>query len=328
MPKFSAALALVASLLAGLHPGLNTAAAAERPAYPSRPVRIIVPFPPGGSDVIARMLALKLTERLGQTFIVDNRPGAGGMLGTDIASKAAPDGYTLLFATASFPVTAVYFKKLPYDANKDFTAIGSVGSVPFMLAAHPSLPARSVKEFVSFAKARPGELNYSSPGTGSIGHLATVLFGKQTGIRITHVPYKGTGPAVAALIIGEIHFMLPNLIGALPHVRAGKVRALGVASTQRSPLAPDVPTMTEAGVTGYTGGTHYGVLAPAGTLPDIVRLLNREIVALLHTQDLRDRLATQGVVPDSSTPEEYWKFLQSEMAKWDGVIKDAGISRE
>lgn len=305
-------------------PGPPKAGAA---GYPSRGVRIIVPFPPGGSDVTARMLGQKLAEKLGQPFVIDNRPGAAGTLGTDIVAKAPPDGYTLLFATASFPVTAVVYKKLPFDPINDFAAIGSVGSVPFVLVTHPSLPAHSVREFVALAKARPGQLNYGSPGAGSIGHLAHLLFAKRTGIQTIHVPYKGTGPAVTALLIGEIQFMMPNLVGALPHVHAGKLRALSVASAQRSPLAPAIPTMAESGLAGVEMGTWYGLLAPQGTPQPVIQMLNREIVALLQTKALRDQLATRGVVPEISTPEEFSAFIRAEIDKWSGVIKDAGLSQ-
>jgi tripartite-type tricarboxylate transporter receptor subunit TctC len=334
--EIGSAVALVMLCLSLLH-GIDAAAAegekgsasppkAAAAGYPSRAVRIIVPFPPGGSDVPARMLGQKLAEKLGQPFVIDNRPGAAGTLGTDIVAKASPDGYTLLFATASFPVTAVVFKKLPFDPIKDFTAIGSVGSVPFVLATHPSLPAHSVKQFIALAKARPGQLNYGSPGSGSIGHLANVLFAQRTGIQITHVPYKGTGPAVTALLIGEIQFMMPNLIGALPHVHAGKLRALAVASAQRSPLALEIPTMAEVGVAGVEMGTWYGVLAPRGTPQAVIQLLNREIMALLQTKTLRDQLATRGVVPDLSTPEQFSAFIRAEMEKWGSVVRDADIS--
>lgn len=317
---------IVALSVAGLHSEWSAAAESAKTNYPLRPVRIIVPFPPGGSDVVARMLAQKLHEKLGQPFIVDNRPGAAGTLGADIASKANADGHTLFFATASFPVTAVSFKRLPYDSARDFAPIAPVGSVPFMLVTHPSVPANSVKEFIALARVQPGKLNYSTPGTGSIGHLAVVLFAKQAGIDVTHVAYKGTGPAVTALLAGEVQFGLPNLIGALAQVRAGKLRALGVASAERSPLAPEVPTMTEAGVPGFEGGTWYGVLAPKGTPKSVIVLLNRAIVALLNVKEFRDQLASRGVVPDISTPEEFGKFIRSEIDKWGRVMKDAGLS--
>ncbi|MGZ5260388.1 MAG: tripartite tricarboxylate transporter substrate binding protein [Burkholderiales bacterium] len=296
--------------------------------YPNRPVRLIVPFAPGGSDVPARMLAQKLSEKLGVPFVVDNRPGASGVLGAELTAKAAPDGYTLLFATASHAVTAVYYEKLPFDSIKDFAAISAVGSVPFSLSTHPSLGVTSVKEFVALAKTKPGQLNYSSPGTGSIGHLANVLLAKQTGIQVTHVAYKGTGPAVTALLTGEVQFAMPNLIGALPHLKSGKIRVLGVASVKRVPSAPDIPTFAESGVRGAESGTWYGVLAPRGVSQSVVDLLNREIVTALETQALREQLATVGVVPEPSTPQQFSSFIRSEIEKWGGVMRYAGMKQE
>jgi tripartite-type tricarboxylate transporter receptor subunit TctC len=326
MSRILNALVLVALLLCGLHGGGAAAASANPQAnYPYRPVRIVVPFPPGGSDVIARMLAQKLHEKLGQPFVVDNRGGAAGTLGVDIVSKAPADGYTLLFATASFPVTAVSYKNLPFDPIKDFAPIGFVGSVPFMLVTHPSLPVRTLREFIALAKAQPGKLNYSSTGLGSVGHLATVLFAMQTGIDVTHVAYKGTGPAVTALLVGDVQFMLPNLIGGLSLVRAGKLKCLGVASREHSPLARDLPTLDESGLPGFDEGTWYGVMAPAGTPKSVIEFLNREITDLLQTQDFRDRVEATGVITRTSTPEEFRKFIRSEIEKWGRVMKDGHI---
>jgi tripartite-type tricarboxylate transporter receptor subunit TctC len=274
------------------------------------------------------MLAQKLTEKVGQPFIVDNRPGASGVLGADIASKAAADGYTLLFMTASHAVTPSYYEKLPYDPIKDFTSIGSVGSVPFSLVVHPSLGVSSVKEFIALAKSKPGQLNYSSPGTGSIGHLANVLLAKQTNIQVTHVGYKGTGPAAMAVLTGEVQFMMPNLIGALPHTKSGKLRMLAVAATKRAPQAPDIPTLAESGVRGAESGTWYGMLAPRGVPGGIVDLLNREVVAQLKSQALRDQFAKIGVTPDTSTPQEFAAYIKSEIDKWAAVMTYAGMKKE
>jgi tripartite-type tricarboxylate transporter receptor subunit TctC len=274
------------------------------------------------------MLAQKLSDKLGHPFVVDNRPGAAGVLGADITAKAAPDGYTLLFVTASHAVTSVYYEKLPFDSIRDFTPVGAVGSVPFSLAAHPSLSVSTLKEFVALAKTKPGQLNYSSPGTGSIGHLANVLLAKQTGIQVTHVAYKGTGPAVTALLTGEVQFAMPNLIGALPHLKSGKIRVLAVASAQRAPSAPEIPTFAESGVRGAESGTWYGVLAPRGLPQGIVDVLNREIVAALQTPALREQLATVGVVPETSTPQQFASFIRSEIEKWGAVMEYAGMKRE
>jgi tripartite-type tricarboxylate transporter receptor subunit TctC len=302
-------------------------ASIPREPYPTRSVRIIVPFAPGGSDIAARMLAQKLTEKLGQSFFVDNRPGAASVLGTDVAAKAPPDGYTVLFCTASHAVTAAYYKKLPYDPIKDFAAVGSVGSVPFVLATHPALPVKTVKEFVALARARPNELFYASPGTGSIGHLANELLARRTGIRVTHVGYKGTGPMLTAMLSGEVQFALPNLSGALELLRAGRLRSLGVTSAQRSPLAPDLVTLREAGID-LVSGTWYGMLAPRGTPQHVVDFLNREVVAWLRTNELREQLVGRGIVVEASTPPEFADFVRAEIAKWTVVMKDSGIPQE
>jgi tripartite-type tricarboxylate transporter receptor subunit TctC len=308
---------------------LGTAAvAATHAAYPTRPVRLIVGFAPGGSDVPGRMLALRLSEKFGQTFVIDNRPGAASILGTELAAKAQPDGYTLIFSTASHAVTAVAYKKLPYDPIRDFTPISRVGSVPFALVTHPSFPATTLKEFIAVAKQKPGQLNYPTPGAGSIGHLAVVLFLKQAGLAAQQVSYKGTGPAVAAILSGETQFGMPNLVGALPQVKAGKLRALAVATATRSPLAPDIPTFAEGGVTGVEAGTWYGVNAPRGVPRPVVDRLNHEIVDALKSQSLRDQFATVGVVAEPSTPEEFAAFIKSEIEKWGGVMKFAGMKAE
>jgi tripartite-type tricarboxylate transporter receptor subunit TctC len=274
------------------------------------------------------MVAQLLGEKFGQPFIVDNRPGASGVLGADITAKATPDGYTLLFATASHAVTPAYYEKLPYDAIRDFAPVANVGYVPFVLATHPSLGASTMKDFAAIAKAKSGQLNYASPGTGGIGHLANILLLRQIGAQATHIGYKGTGPAVTALLAGEVHFMMPNLIGALPHLRSGKLRVLGVASTQRAPSAPELPTFAESGVRGAESGTWYCVLAPRGTPQAIVDALNREITALLETQGLRDQLAMVGVIPATGTPRELASFMRAEIEKWNGVMTYAGLKKE
>jgi tripartite-type tricarboxylate transporter receptor subunit TctC len=318
------AIARVPVLLALL---ASAAAAEAAETYPAKPVRVIVPFAPGGSDIAARMLGQKLAEKLGQPFVIENRGGAAGMLGAEVVAKSAPDGYTVLFCTASHAVTAVYYRKLPYDPIRDFVPVASVGSVPFVLTTHPALPVKSIKEFVALAKSRPGELYYSSPGTGSIGHLANELFAKRTGIRVTHVAYKGTGPALTGLLSGEVQFAMPNVSGALAQIRAGKLRTLGVASAQRASFAPDLITMREAGVD-LVSGTWYGVLAPRGAPQQAVEVLNREITGLIRTGELRDQLGTRGIVVEPMTPQEFAGFIRSEIDKWGGVMKAAGIRQE
>ena len=302
--------------------------AASSHAYPSRPVRLLVGYAPGGSDVTARILAQKLAERFNQPFVVDNRPGASSVLATDLLSKAPPDGYTLIFSTAAHSVTAVYYQKLPYDPIRDFTPISRVGSVAFVLVTHPSFPATTLKEFVAVARQKPGQLNHGSAGTGGIGHLAQALFCKQAGIDARHVAYKGTGPTVMALVSGEIQFGMPNLVGALPQVRAGKLRAYGTATASRTPIAPDIPTLAEAGVPGVEAGTWYGINAPRGTPQAVVERLNREIVEILSAPAFREQLATVGVVPASSSPQEFGAFIASEIEKWDVVMKFTGMKKE
>jgi tripartite-type tricarboxylate transporter receptor subunit TctC len=319
-----------ALLVIGTCCGQEEAAAAQgsAPAYPYRPVRLIVGFAPGGSDVPARLLAQRLGEKLGQPFVVDNRPGASGVLGTSIAAKAPADGYTLVFSTASHAVTAVYYRKLPFDPIKDFAPITYVGSIPFALVVTPSVPANSVKDFIALARAKPGQFNYASPGTGSIGHLANVVFAKRAGIQVMHVAYKGTGPSVTAVMSGEVQFMMPNLIGVAALARSGKLKALAVASARRSAIAPDLPTMAEAGVAGFLAGTWYGVQAPHGTPQGVTALLNREIIAALQTPDLRDKLAALGIELEPGTPQEFANFIRAEIEKWGTAMKDAGLGQE
>ena len=306
----------------------TTGSAASVQPYPSRPVRLLIGYAPGGSDVPGRMLAQRLAERLNQPFVIDNRPGASSVLATDLLSKAPPDGYTLIFSTAAHSVTAVYYQKLPYDPIRDVTPISRVGSAPFVLVTHPSFPATTLREFVAVARQKPGQLNHGSAGTGGIGHLAQALFCKQAGIEANHIGYKGTGPAVLAIISGEIHFGMPNLVGALPQVRAGKLRAFGTATATRTTFAPELPTLAEGGVPGVEAGTWYGINAPRGTPQAVVQQLNREIVGILGTPALREQFATVGVVPEPSTPQEFGAFIRSEIEKWGGVMKFAGMKQE
>jgi tripartite-type tricarboxylate transporter receptor subunit TctC len=302
--------------------------AASSQSYPSRPVRLLVGYAPGGSDIPGRMLAQRLAEKFGQPFVLDNRPGAASILATDLLSKAPPDGYTLIFSTAAHAVTAVYYQKLPYDPIRDFTPVSRVGSVPFVLVTHPSFPATTLKEFVAVARQKPGQLNHGSAGTGGIGHLAQALFCKQAGIEARYIGYKGTGPAVMAIVSGEIHFGMPNLIGALPQVRAGKLRAFGTATAARTTLAPEIPTLAEGGVPGVEAGTWYGINAPRGTPQAVVQQLNRGIVGILDSPAFREQFATVGVVPEPSTPQEFGAFIRSEIEKWRGVMKFAGMKQE
>lgn len=303
--------------------GALAAQASAQSSYPNRPIRVVIQFAPGGSDVVARILLQKMGETLGQPFVIDNRPGAAGIIGANIVAKAAPDGYTTLFATASFAVTAAYSKQLPYDSIKDFDSIGFIGSQPFVLVAHPSLPANSVKDFIALSKIKP--LNYASAGTGGVGHLSHELFTHLAGIKGTHVPYKGTGPMVTALLAGEVPSAMVNISGSWPHVRAGRLKALGVASAKRTVFAPELPTIAEQGLPGFEAATWYGLTSPRGTSPMAIKILNREIAAALKT-DTREKIIALGVELAPSTPQEFTDYMRSEVAKWAKIIKVAGIS--
>jgi tripartite-type tricarboxylate transporter receptor subunit TctC len=260
------------------------------------------------------MMAPKLSEKLGQSFVIENRPGAGSVLGTDLVAKAPPDGYTVLFCTASHAANAVFLKKLPYDPVRDFESVASIGAVPFVLVTHPALPVKSVKEFVAFAKARPGQLFYSSAGTGGIGHLANELFAKEAGIKVSHVPYKGTGPMVTALLVGEVQFAMPQISGALATIQAGKVRTLGIASAQRMQMAPEIPTLRESGVN-HVSGTWYGVLLPRGAPRKAIEVLGREFNAQLKDPAFRDQLTARGLIVDIMSPQEFAAFIKAEIGK-------------
>jgi tripartite-type tricarboxylate transporter receptor subunit TctC len=326
MMKYSRCL-LIGGICAAIAPGAQPVGAAESTPYPVRPVRVIVPFAPGGSDIVARMLAPKLSEKLGQSFVVENRPGAASILGTEIVAKSTPDGYTILFCTSSLATTAAYNKKLPYDPVRDFAGVAQVGAVPFVLVTHPALPVTSVKAFIALAKKRPGELFYSSPGTGGIGHLVNEYFAKQVGIKITHVAYKGTGPSMTALLTGEVQFGMPNISGALAMVRAKKVRTLGVAAEQRLSFAPELPTLRELGVD-LVAGPWYGIVAPRGTPRHAIDLLNREVSALVKGAEMGEKLAARGVVVQTRSPQEFADFIKADIENWRGVMRAAGIEQE
>ncbi|MFN7085375.1 MAG: tripartite tricarboxylate transporter substrate binding protein [Burkholderiales bacterium] len=305
------------------------ALAADTPPYPSKPVRLIAPSSPGsGVDIVSRLVAQKLGASLGQQVVVENRAGAGGNLGAEIAARAAPDGYTLFMATPSHAINPALYRKLNYDTLRDFTPIALVMTGQYVLVVHPSLPAKSVKEFVALAKARPGQLNYASAGNGNATHLAGELLKSLAKIDIVHVAYKGSGPALVDLISGQVHFMFPNLVNSLSHIAAGRLRALAVTGAKRATAAPDIPTLIEAGVAGYTVASWYGMLAPAGTPQAVVGRLNGELVKVLRSPDVKERLAAQGADPAGGAPEEFLVFLKEEIVKWGKVVKGAGISAE
>ena len=297
--------------------------------YPSRPVRLLVPFAPGGgNDFLARMVGVRLSEALGQQFITDNRPGAGGNLATDLAAKATPDGYTLLLGFVGPLAISPSLGKVPYDPVKDFTAISMLASSYRVLVIHPPVPARSVKELIALAKAKPGQLNYASGGSGTPLHLVPELFKAVAGIEITHIPYKGSSPAATAVIVGEAQLLFGNITSSLPHVRAGRLVALAVTSPKRSLLAPELPTLAEAGLPGVDVASWYALVAPAATPKAIVNKLNAAVVNLVASNDYREQLTKQAFEPMSSNPEQFPAFLRVETAKWARVIKSAGVKAD
>lgn len=295
--------------------------------YPSKPVRLVLPYPPGGgSDTIGRPLAQKMSEGLGQQVVVENRGGAGGNIGMEVVARSAPDGYTIVMAlTAQLAVNPSLFRKLPYDPVKDFSPITLLAEGPYLLVVHPSLPVKSVKQLIELARTRPNEIIYASSGNGSGGHLAAELLKSMTGARMVHVPYKGGGPALVALLAGEVQVLFATYASGRPHIESGRIRALAVSTAKRPAAIPDLPTVAEAGVPGYDSGVWYAFLAPAGTPREIIAKLNREIVRALNQADYRKMLVNAAIDPIGSSPEELGRFIKSETVKWAKVIKDAGV---
>jgi tripartite-type tricarboxylate transporter receptor subunit TctC len=312
---------------AGLLLALTTAVAAQD--YPNKPVRLIIPFPPGGSnDGVGRLIATHLSERLGKQVVVDNRgAGAGGVVGSEVAANAPHDGYTLLIISLAHAVNP-WLYKLPYDPIKSFTPVAILASGPNVLVVNPDLPVHSVKDLLAAAKAKPGQLQYASAGIGSFQHLGGELFKLTAGVNLLHVPFKGGGPAMIDVIGGHTKVMFSSLVQTTPHIRSGKLRALGTGGLTRNPVLPDVPTIAEAGVPGYEAVQWFGVLAPAGTPREIVARLHGEVVRTVQAADIRDRFAGDGADSVGSTPEEFAAFLRAETAKWAKVVKDAGIKPE
>lgn len=305
------------------------AAPAIAQSYPSKPVRLVVPYTAGGgADTTARLIAPKLQEALGQTVVVDNRPGAGGSIGDDAVAKATPDGHTLLIGAFAHAVNPSLMGKMPFRTPDDFAPISLLVTVPELLVVTPSFPAKTVQELIAMARAQPGKLSYASSGNGSAQHLAAELFKMRTGIDIQHVPYKGGSLAVADVAAGHVPFYFGNMSAALPQSRGGKVRALAVTSPQRSPAAPEVPTMAESGVTGCEIFEWNALLAPAATPPEIVKRLHAEVVKVMTMDDIRAKFADLGAQPVGSNPEELAAFLKVEMAKWAEVVKTANVKIE
>lgn len=314
--------------LAAVLAGAGAAAFAQQ-AWPNRPVRLVVPFAPGGfTDVVARILGQKLTVALGQQFIVENKPGAGSSIGSDLVAKAAPDGYTLLMVSSTHVISPWIYKSLPYDPLKSFTVIGKLVDSPYVLLVHPKVPAKNVQEFIAAAKANPGTLHYASSGNGSAQHLMGGLFVAQTGAPLKHVPYRGSSGAATDLVAGVVESSFAGVPNALAQVPQGRLRALAVTTSRRAPQLPDVPTMQEAGVPGYDASVWLALLAPAGTPPDIVQRLNGEIAALMQSPETRKALFDAGVEPTPSTPEEMTAYMAQELVRWGKVVKDANIKIE
>jgi len=305
---------------------LSCAHAADTGPYPAKPIRLIVPFAPAGSaDALARTIQPALSEALGQTLVIDNRPGASSTIGTDMAAKAAPDGYTLVLVTTTHTVNPSLIAKLPFDTVKDFAPVSLVVSQPNILVVHPSVAAKSVKELVAMAKAKPGGMNFASGGNGSSPHLSGELFNIVAGTRITHIPYKGSGPGVTDLLGGHVQMMFAGPLALEQHIKSGRLRPLALADKRRSTILPDVPTMAEAGFPGVETGTWYGILAPARTPPAVVAHVQREIVRILQAADLKARILNQGVDIVASSPADFEKFIIAEVAKWSRVVKAAGV---
>lgn len=309
--------------------GMTLPAAAQQTSYPLRPVRLVVPSSPGGgTDISARILAPQLTQFLGQQVVVENRPGAGTMIGGEVVARAAPDGYTLLMGISTLAINPAMYKKVTYDAIKDLAPVSQAVSLSNVLVIHPSLPSRNLKEFIAFAKARSGQINFASAGVGTSPHLSMELFLVMANLKMLHVPYKGSGPGVTDLIAGHVPVMMPNMLSAQAHIKSGRVRALGVTGTKRAPGADDIPTIAEAGLPGYEAVQWYGVLAPAATPRDIITKLHSGVVRALQNPDVRQRLLNDGAEPVGSSPEEFAAYLRSETTKWAKVIKAAGIQPE
>jgi tripartite-type tricarboxylate transporter receptor subunit TctC len=305
-------------------------AASAQPNYPAKAIRYVVPFPAGGPlDIAARAIGQELGKSWSQPVIIDNRPGAGGNIGADLVAKAPADGYTILMgAVSTHAINVTLYAKLPYDPVRDFAPVTLITSVPNVLVLHPSVPAKNVAELIALAKARPGQLNFASGSTGSAGHLAGELFKTMARVDMVHIPYKGAAPAVIDLLAGHVSLMFDNLSSALPNIKAARVRALAVTTLKRSPLLPQLPTISEAGLKGFDISTWFGIFAPAGTPPDIVAKLNAEAVRILNTPDMKERLLTLGAEPVGNRPDEFAAFVKLEIQKYAKVIKAAGAKAD
>ena len=299
---------------------------ASAQAWPTKPVKLIVPFPAGGgTDAFARPLAAILSQQLGQQFFIDNRGGAGGTIGADLAAKSPPDGYTFLVGAVHHTIAVSVYSKLPYDLEKDLMPVTLVSIVPNVVVLHPKVPINSIKELIAYAKANPNKLNYASAGNGTSHHLAPEMFKTMTGVQINHVPYKGAGPAMQDLVAGQVDLMFDGMGSSAPQIRGGKLKPLAVTTTTRSAAFPDVPTVQEAGVPGYDVTTWYGLWAPAGTPPDIVAKLQQAVAKAMLTKEIQDIWAQQGAGLGGNTSDQFGAFVKGEVVKWSKVVKDAGV---
>jgi tripartite-type tricarboxylate transporter receptor subunit TctC len=320
---------IVGALLAATAAGTSAWPAGAQDSYPSKPIRLVIPFPPGGgADAVARPLAPLMTEALGQPLVLDNRGGANGNIGAEIVAKAPPDGYTLLLANSSLTISGGLYRTLPFNPSADFTPISLVGVTPSLLATNPAVPAKTVKEFVALAKARPGKLSYGSSGIGSTMHLGAALLQSMAGLDMVHVPYRGGGPAIADALSGQTDFIFVNPVAVLAQVRAGKLNALAVTSKARLAILPDVPTFEESGYPGLLSSTFYGLLGPAGLPREVVLRLNAAVVAAVARKELADLLVALGYEMASNTPEQFAAFLRDDAAQWLRLIKMTGASAE
>ena len=316
----------VAAALMACGIGVGTASAQTAARFPDRPIRLVVGVPPGGStDLVARIVGEQLGRQLGQPVVVENRGGAAGNIGAELVAKAPPDGYTLFLAPiGTVAINPSLYANLPFDTMRDFAAISQLTSLPMAMLVHPSVPARTPKEFIEYARARPGQVNFASGGSGTGTHLAGELFKMLSGVEMTHVPYKGNGPAMADLLAGRVLVMFDQISTALPQMQGGKLRALGVTTAKRSAVAPEVPTLAEAGLPGFDMTTWHGLVAPAGTPAEIIAKLNAEVVKALESPEVRERFKANGIDPVSSTPQQFGALMQSEIVRWRDVVKASG----
>ena len=305
------------------------APAALAQAWPSKPIRYVVPFPPAGAtDILARFVADKLSPALGQQVIVENRAGAAGNIGMDLVAKSPADGYTVVMATAAQFINETLYAKLPFSLQRDFAAVALIAHVPNIMEVHPSVPARTVKEFIALAKSRPGQINYASSGSGTSIHMSAELFKMMTGVDMVHITYKGSGPALIDLMAGQVSVMFDNLPSSMPYLKSGRLRAIAVTTSKRYAGLPEVPTIAESGVPGFEAVAAFGIVAPAATPREVIARLNTEVNKAIRLPDMQERFAQQGAIPAPGTPEEYGAFIRGEIAKWAKVVKASGAKVE